>query len=187
MLLTLTRRVRPVALSRTNTASCAGRMVPGTRLVASDWNATYLPSALIAGAPLELLAWAPLLLTLTRRVRPVATSRRNTSSTPLVSPRTRLLAEDVNATYLPSALTAVTAGRKRVPELTLLAWTPALLTFTRIVRGGSAVAWATLKPDPNTTVSRQRQQSERSRIMRGGPIPRVRLLMDPALGSTGWC
>jgi len=52
----------------------------------------------MAGYELTLFPWFPLLSTLTRSVAPVCRSWTKTSLTPLVSPGTRLLAQDMNAT-----------------------------------------------------------------------------------------
>ena len=123
---TLTRSVVPICRSRTNTSGCP-LVSPGTRLVAADQKATKRPSALIAGEG-ELLpsAWAPVVVRLTRSVLPVSRSRTNTSTTPLVSPGTRLVAPDWKATKRPSALIA---GN----PLVSLPSSPALETLTRSV------------------------------------------------------
>lgn len=60
---TLTRVVVPVWRSCTK-MSPVPLVSSATRLVASDWNATNRPSALISGAQLESLACSPVLLTL---------------------------------------------------------------------------------------------------------------------------
>ena len=71
---------------------------PATRFGALDSQATWLPSALIAGSKLALLAWPPRVLTLTRSVVPVWRSRTKMSSRPLVSPATRFDPKDWKAT-----------------------------------------------------------------------------------------
>src|SRR5439155_233563 len=105
-LLTLTRSVVPVHRSRTNT-SCHPLVSPGTRWVAREEKATKRPSALIAGllrvSP-PLFASFPALSTFTRSVVPVRRSWTNTSTTPLVSPGTRLVAPEMKTTNRPLAL-----------------------------------------------------------------------------------
>src|SRR5438876_469355 len=139
---TLTRSVDPVARSRTNTSE-ALLLSSGTRLVAFDVNATYRPSALIAGDELspttvgvigigkpgsgaDGCACSPALLTLTRSVLPDVRSRTKTSYTRFVSPGTRLVAPDTKATYRPSALTTP-------PLESAFPSSPTLLTLTRSV------------------------------------------------------
>ena len=92
----------PVWRSRTNTSSLP-LVSPGTRLLASELKATKRPSAEIAGSKLSPLPWTPPGPRLTRWVVPVWRSRTNTSSTPLVSPGTRLVASESKATKRPSA------------------------------------------------------------------------------------
>jgi hypothetical protein len=99
LLLTETRRVVPATRSRTNTSPVL-KVSPGTRSDALEKNATYRPSPEIAGSAAKSLAWAPLLLTDTRRVVPADRSRTNTSW-PLVSPGTKFEALEAKATYLP--------------------------------------------------------------------------------------
>ena len=79
---------------------------PSTRLVAEDSNATNRPSALIEieGSSLDPFPSIPAVETLTRVVTLVRRSRTNMSSNPFISPDTRLVAPDANATYRPSAL-----------------------------------------------------------------------------------
>ena len=55
---------------------------------------------------LFLLLSLPSVVTLTRTIVPVCHSETNTSSLPFVSPSTKLLAFDLNATKRPSALIA---------------------------------------------------------------------------------
>jgi hypothetical protein len=98
----LTRLVHPINRSWTNTSRNT-LVSPGTRFVESDTNATYRPSAEMDGAQLAPFPSTPLRSTLTRVVTPATRSRTNTSSTPLVSPPTRFRAEDLKATYRPSA------------------------------------------------------------------------------------
>ena len=84
-------------------------MSPGTRLLASEMKATKRPSALSAGGPrnhASRFPCMPSLATLTRSVIPVCRSRTNTSSALLLSPGTRLEADDLKATKRPSALSA---------------------------------------------------------------------------------
>src|SRR5438552_3012338 len=88
----------------------------GTRLLALLKNATKLPSAEMAGAknPAKLSSFAcvPVEDTLTRFVVPVIRSWTKTSTAPLVSRPTRLVASLENATKRPSA---EMAGVKLVP------------------------------------------------------------------------
>ena len=72
----------------------------GTRFVAPEAKATYRPSSLSAGDTRKLLSSAspPALVRLTRSVVPACRSRRNTSGLEFVSPRTRLVASETNAT-----------------------------------------------------------------------------------------
>ncbi len=100
---------------------------PGTRLAATLAKLTTVPSWLIAGSPEAPMACTPDELTLTRVVVPAWRSRRKTSEVPLVSPGTRLLADDWNATKRPSPLIAG-AGSWELPALP---WAPAELTLTR--------------------------------------------------------
>ena len=76
--------------------------------------------------PLMLLPCVPALSTLTITVVPSVRSRRKTSPALLVSPATRLLATEVNATKRPSSLMAAS-------KLPLVAWASLLSTLTRSV------------------------------------------------------
>lgn len=83
----------------------------GSRLVAADRKVTYRPPPLIAAELLAPFACVPLVATDTRWVEgvqpeatPAQVSRTNTSAAPLLSPATRFVAEEMNATYRPSAL-----------------------------------------------------------------------------------
>ena len=124
-LLTLTRVVVPVRVSRTKMSSIAF-VSPETRFEALDWNATYRPSDETAGDTLLPFDSAPAAPTLTRVVTPAWRSRTKTSATPFVSPLTKLLAQEVNATYLPSPETTAFWLRP-------FACAPLELTFTRSV------------------------------------------------------
>ena len=73
-----------------------------TRFVAVDVNTTASPSPEIVGSELGPSACAPPVATLARVVRAVCVSWTNTSSLEFVSPTTRLLACDLNATTRPS-------------------------------------------------------------------------------------
>ncbi len=64
-------------------------MSPDTRPDADEDNATYRPSPLIAGDPLEPSPWTPSEDTLTRDVEPDTRSYTNTSFALFVSPATR--------------------------------------------------------------------------------------------------
>jgi hypothetical protein len=98
---TLSRVVWPVARSCTNT-SRTPLVSTGTRFDANDSNATFRPSALIAGPSKALLLlpspWLPELSTLTRVMALVVVSTTKTSPTPLVSPGTRSVPAASNAT-----------------------------------------------------------------------------------------
>jgi hypothetical protein len=102
---TLIRVVSPVTRSWTK-MSVLPLVSPGTRLVADDAKATKRPSPLTAGPVLLPFACLPLLLTLTRWVLPLARSRTTTSTAPLLSPPTRLVAAESNATTSPLPFTA---------------------------------------------------------------------------------
>src|SRR6266550_2456689 len=104
----------------------AGTAPDGIRFEASEANATNRPSPLIDGPRLAPSAGVASNPTLTSLVWPVSRSRTNTSSNPLVSPGTRFVAPEVNATKRPSALTD---GSRLKPSACL----PLLLTLTRSV------------------------------------------------------
>src|SRR5438552_10226937 len=123
--LTLTRCVfavhpatdTPFVRQRSRTKTSVWSFVsPGTRLVASLEKATKRPSAETAGAKnpakLSSFACAPVEDTLTRFVVPVIRSWTKTSTAPLVSRPTRLVASLENATKRPAA---EMAGVKLVP------------------------------------------------------------------------
>ena len=82
-------------------------LIPSTKSVAFETNTTKRPSPLIDGWVEKSLPGTPLGVTLTHVVTPVATLRRKTSLALLVSLATRLVAADVKATRLPSALMAM--------------------------------------------------------------------------------
>ena len=94
---TLTRRVLCRSRSRTKT-SYEPFVSPGARFVAADVNTTKAPVAEIRGEKLASLPSPPSFLRLIRRVVPSLRSRTNTSSTPFVSPDTRFVAPETNAT-----------------------------------------------------------------------------------------
>src|SRR5438445_6238564 len=122
---TLTRLVLPVLRSRAKT-SLTVFVSPPTRLFATELNATKRPSAEIAGTQLAPFPCAPWEATLTRLVLPALRSRTNTSLAPFVSPPTRLLALDRNATKRPSA----EIGAAKLSPLACAPWE---LTLTRVV------------------------------------------------------
>ena len=109
--MTLTRVVMPVQRSWTKTSTLL-LVSPATRLLASEEKATTRPSALMAGLdrmpmkPLGPLPSCPRLLTLTRSVLPVRRSRTKMSAVSFVSPGTRSVARDENATNRPSGVMA---------------------------------------------------------------------------------
>ena len=89
---------------------------PGTRLSASDVNATYRPFALIAGLKLNPFACDPSVATETRTTlgtqpegAPRQVSRRNTSVKLFVSLGTRVEASEEKATKRPSPLIETTS------------------------------------------------------------------------------
>jgi len=96
--------VVPACTSRRYTSLAKSSTSPGTRLDASEANATNRPSALTAGEPLALSASPPALLTLTRCNAPVERSSRKASLVKFVSPATRLSAYDANRMNRPSGL-----------------------------------------------------------------------------------
>ncbi len=100
------RAVAPRSRSRTKTSECPVRSA-GARLLASEANATNRPSAEIEGCTPSLVASTSAELTDTRSVVPSTRSLTNTSWRPLVSPGTRFVALDTNATKRPSADTAL--------------------------------------------------------------------------------
>jgi hypothetical protein len=95
----LISHVFPSCVSRTKTSTTAS-LSPLLRLVALDSNATYLPSAEIAGLPESPLAPAPVapVARLTSDVVPFTVSRTNTFWTELSSSALRSSALDSNAT-----------------------------------------------------------------------------------------
>src|SRR3989338_4733053 len=100
---------------------------PAARLLARDANTTYRPSALSRGMKLPSLASSPPAPTLTRTVVFAPRSRTKTSCVPLVSPATKLLANELNTTDRPSA--EIPIGRRLSP----LPCAPPLDTLTRVV------------------------------------------------------
>ena len=76
---------------------------PGTRLGANDVKSTDRPSAAIVASWPPRLTSLPAFETLARTVAPVVRSRTNTSVRPFVSPGTRSVAFELNATWRPSA------------------------------------------------------------------------------------
>ena len=115
-----------VSKSRTNTSGCALVSVP-IRLVASEPKATIRPSPEILGTKLlPPMASAFAVERLTRWVVRFTRSRTKTSIRPLVSPATKLVAPETNATNRPSA--------EIVPlELVSLPSMPVFDTLTRSI------------------------------------------------------
>jgi hypothetical protein len=135
-----TREVVLVHRSRTNT-SASPFVSPRTRFDACDTKATNLPPGDNAVSKLLTLSgWAPVELTDTLVVAPVRRSRTNTSTSPSVSPGTRLEAYEANATNLPSA---ETAG----DSLPAFACAPVELTDTRVVVPLATAARSNTHPD----------------------------------------
>lgn len=132
----LTRVVRRVTRSRRNTSK-VWSVSAGTRLAAVESNATNRPSPLTEGRVLSPFPCSPALLRLTRSVRSAARSRTNTSSARLVSPATRFVATESNATTVPFALTAGRLDRPLIPFDS-----PNAPTLIRTVRDGG-----TTEPD----------------------------------------
>ena len=92
----------PVPRSRTKT-STAPFVSPSARLVAADSKATRFPSREIRATPFRPLAFAPVVLTLTRLVvRPTRSRTRMSEDQRLGSLATRLWAAVLNATSVPS-------------------------------------------------------------------------------------
>src|SRR4051812_25846339 len=77
---------------------------PDTRLVALLWNTTTSPLLLAPGRNDVPLAWTPPAPTLIRVVVAPDRLRWKMSSAALVSPATRLVADEANVTTLPSSL-----------------------------------------------------------------------------------
>lgn len=93
------------SVSRSWTKTSSALLVsPATRLDAAETNAMWRPLALIDGWRLAPLASVPEEDTLTRTTSAVTRSRTKTSSTPLPSPATKVLAPETNARYRPSPL-----------------------------------------------------------------------------------
>src|SRR5262245_26113417 len=130
----LTHVVAPVARSWTKMCRWPSAQRP-SRFVASDWKPMKRPLALMAQFRLPAFAWAPLLATLARVVVAVKRSRTKTSLTPFVSPGTRFVAADVNATKRPLALSAgLPLPQSRLWDVVqAFAWAPAAPTLTRLV------------------------------------------------------
>src|SRR5204863_7840303 len=113
-------------------SSASPLLSSGPRWVAHERKATKRPSALSVGLRLWPFPPVPALSTLTRSVVPVRRSWTNTSGDPLVSPGTRFVEREVNATNQPSALSA--RSRCVVQGLGYpFSWFPALSTLTRSV------------------------------------------------------
>ena len=125
----LTRIVRASWRSRTK-PSMRPFVSPGTRSEAEESNVTNRPSALSETSPIEApFAAPPVADALTSSVVPAHRSRTKTSSSPLVSPGTRLGASERKATNRPFPLIA---GRETNEER-FEAWAPVLDTLTRVV------------------------------------------------------
>jgi hypothetical protein len=122
---TLARTVTPAPSRRTNT-STAPLVSPTTRLEAIPVNATESPSPEIAWISAPEGGCAPPTPTPARVVVPLGRSRTNTSSAPLVSPATRLLAVLWKTTRRPSP-------EIRPGPLASLPWFPADPRLTRVV------------------------------------------------------
>ncbi len=76
-------------------------------MVAFEAKTTSVPSALRDPGELEPLPWVPSVATLSRVVVRATRSRTKTSAALLVSPGTRLVANEPKATSVPSALRGV--------------------------------------------------------------------------------
>src|SRR5512138_3674940 len=94
------REVVPVCRSRTN-RSFTPLVSPVTRLVAIEPNATNLPFPEREGEEDAPFPWLPELFFETRVVVPACRSRTKISFAAFVSPVTRLVDGESNATYLP--------------------------------------------------------------------------------------
>jgi hypothetical protein len=139
--------VGATAVSWWTKASVCELVSPATRLDAEESKPLHAPSPLIADPVDGPFASPPAASTLTRVVAPVDRSCTNTSRLPLVSPGTRFVANDSNATLVPSPLIA---GPSSALELLPLAWFPALSTLTRVI---ALVAEFTTKTSPVLFVS----------------------------------
>jgi hypothetical protein len=89
---------------------------------------TLVPSPLISGLK-ESPPWLPSTFRLARTVVPASRSRTKTSGTPLLSPDTRFVAPESNATRRPSALivTAPLGADTNWPESVTPSWTESAL------------------------------------------------------------
>ena len=111
--------------SRQNT-SVLSLLSLATRSVASDENATWVPSVLRLGSSLAPFPGAPVVDALTSSVDGFGPRvRTKTSVLPLVSPGTRFGADDTKATTLP--LSSIAGDR-----LSPLAWLPSAATLTLV-------------------------------------------------------
>src|SRR5271169_3064635 len=126
---TLTRVVVPAARSKTKTSEKL-LVSSGTRLLASEWNATLLQSLGTLVKELAPFAGASPSPTLANSVVAIPRSRTKTSVLPLVSLDTRLVASELNATQVqPPSID----GRKRCAWLGPLGFCPFRPTLTRVV------------------------------------------------------
>src|SRR5205085_9169105 len=113
-------------------------------------NSTTLPSREIFASPAASADCAPPVATDAGRVVPVAVLRTNTSDWPFVSPPTRLLDVDSNATKRPPSLSAM----RLLPPFGAAPPTPALTSSTGAGGGGggtptdSTAVFATGPDDP---------------------------------------
>jgi hypothetical protein len=162
----LTRSV--VWVWRSNTKMSKRPLVsPGTRFDSQEWKATRRASALRDGEALCRSTPDGGWVVLIPSVVPVCRSWTNTSVVPLVSPGTRLEANDQKATKRPSALMA-TSTESLSPAA------PVLLTLTRwVVPGG----WARAADGPSratTNAARANEATRRhGRARRGWPKERA--------------
>src|SRR5579859_323134 len=122
---TLTREVCLAARSRTK-MSVAPLVSSATKFAASEAKLTNRPSALIFEPELRRLPCTPPAPTLIRVVMPATTSRKKMSVVALVSPVTRFVESESNATKRPSALSV---GAR----LFWLPWAPELEMLRRVV------------------------------------------------------
>ncbi|WP_421120509.1 hypothetical protein ACE2AJ_04115 [Aquihabitans daechungensis] len=79
-------------------------MSPETSSFELEANATFVPSGVTEALPAPATTCAPLVLVLMRCIAAGLIVRRNTSEVLLVSPATRFVASELNATRLPSAV-----------------------------------------------------------------------------------
>lgn len=113
----------PIVFTKTSSLPLESR---GTKFSASEMNATRVPSGENTALKEVSLAWFPFLSVDTRAIAPVVRFFTKISVLALVSPETRLVALDLNATRVPSG---EIAGPRELPLL----WLPAAPMDMRVI------------------------------------------------------